>query len=110
MLSAIISSTKNTQHIPVVLKVPNVGSVVVYRVESHRLLVLCCKTNSKSNSSRDTTIASTPYPHTFKFLNCKWNHATDDNKKALSIPNLLYIRGDLTSEMLSRTYLSLHIL
>jgi len=53
-----------------------------HRVENHRLLAWCCKTNPKPNISRDreATVAGVICPHTFKCLNCKGDHSADDNK------------------------------
>ena len=51
-----------------------------YRVENHRLLAWCCKTNSKSNSPRETTIVDLLCSHTFKYLNYKDDHFADNNK------------------------------
>ena len=52
----------------------------LYRVENHRLLAWCYKINSKSNSPRETTVASIPCSYTFKCLNYKKNHAANNNK------------------------------
>ena len=51
-----------------------------HRVKNHRLLAWCCKANSKSNPPREATAASTPCPHTFKYLNCKRDYFADDNE------------------------------
>ena len=51
-----------------------------HRVENHRLLAWCCKANPKSNPPREATAAGAPCPHTFKCLNCRGDHAADDNK------------------------------
>ena len=51
-----------------------------HRVENYRLLAWCCKANSKSNPPREVTAAGTPYPHTFKCLNCKGDYTAGDNK------------------------------
>ena len=40
----------------------------------------CCKINSKSNSHRNATAASTPCPYTFKYLNYKENYTANNNK------------------------------
>ena len=39
-----------------------------------------CKANPKSNPPREVTADGVPCPHTFKCLNCKGDHAADDNK------------------------------
>ena len=51
-----------------------------HRAENHRLLAWYCKANTKSNPPREATVASASCPHTFKCLNCKGDHAADDNK------------------------------
>ena len=51
-----------------------------HRVENHRLLAWCCKANTKCNPPREATAAGVPCPHTFKCLNCRGDHAADDNK------------------------------
>ena len=52
----------------------------LHRVENHRLLAWCCKTNPKSNPPREATAASVSCPHTFKYLNYKGDYSADDNK------------------------------
>ena len=51
-----------------------------HRMENHRSMAWCCKANSKSNPSRETTANSAPCPHTFKCLNCKGEHSANDTK------------------------------
>ena len=49
-------------------------------MKNHRLLDWYCKVNSKSNSSKETTVASTSCSYTFKCLNCKKDYTANDNK------------------------------
>ena len=52
----------------------------LYRVKNHRFSAWYYKTNFKSNSPKDTTVACTPCPYTPKYLNYKKNYVTNNNK------------------------------
>ena len=51
-----------------------------HKLEHHRDLAWCCKTNFKLNSPRLETTKGEPCSHTFKCINCKGKHMADDNK------------------------------
>ena len=55
-------------------------TMVVVRGREGGVLAWCCKANTKSNPPREATTAGAPCPHTFKCLNCRGDHAADDNK------------------------------
>ena len=45
--------------------------------DNHHDFTWCCKANNKLNSSRLETKKSEPYPHLFKYLNCKSSYIAD---------------------------------
>ena len=40
----------------------------------------CYKADLKSNSSKETTTDGVPCPYTFKCINCKGKHSTNNTK------------------------------
>ena len=51
-----------------------------HKVKYHRDLAWYCKANFKINPSRLETKVGKPCPHSFKYINCKGKHSTDDVK------------------------------
>jgi len=78
LLSIAIAGTEDIQHIYDISKCQKCDGL--YRVENYRLLTWYYKTNFKANTFKETTVASTPCPYTFKCLNSKEDHAFDNNK------------------------------
>ena len=52
----------------------------LHRVENHRSMAQCCKTNPKSNPLREATADGTLCPYTFKCINYKGEHSADNTK------------------------------
>ena len=52
----------------------------LHRVKNHRSMAWCYKADLKSNSSKETTTDGVPCPYTFKCINCKGKHSTNNTK------------------------------
>ena len=52
----------------------------LYKVEHHRHFAWCCKVNFKINPSKLETKSGKLCPHSFKYINCKWDHQADSNE------------------------------
>ncbi|KXN85883.1 hypothetical protein AN958_10725, partial [Leucoagaricus sp. SymC.cos] len=51
-----------------------------HKIINHHEMARCCKANPKANSPRVATALGKPCPHSFKYINCKGSHGTDDRQ------------------------------